>query len=161
MSKETSNAVAVLSTSSADLVSELSGLTHSEKLAKLAQVTKYTGADTKKIDSYLNKTLQMTGAVLQKNAQIRVDEDKQKPDPQTGLMIEFETVDRVIFKAIDPENDKATITIAFASMSATNFFENFIFPFFGQGDYAEPIPVKFTQTPTRSGGRAYNGSIVG
>ena len=115
----------------------------------LAKVTAYTGAKSHSADEFLNNPVKIVGAISQP-----VNLEKEVVDTESGEVIKVSTpANRIVAKMENGE------VISFVSKSADSFFNNFVFPIYGKGDFPFPLTLKITQV-SRPQGRTFNFSVI-
>ena len=115
----------------------------------LAKVTAYTGAKAHTVDEFLNVPVAIYGAIQQP-----ITLSKEVVDTDTGEVTSIPVpAKRTVCKLENGE------VLSFVSKAADSFFENFIFPVFGKGDFPAPVKMKITQV-SKGTGRTFNFSIV-
>lgn len=138
-----------------DFVATMSG-EHAAKLARLREVTEYVGAPTERIDNYLGVRLLLQGIVRQT---VTLSHDRDDSDEETAnIAADVEPQTRVIVKVLTPDGKQHFLS--FTSVAITSWVEQYLIPEFGEGNFAEPVPVKVLQASTRRGNRTYNVQVV-
>lgn len=136
-----------------DFVATMSG-EHAAKLARLREVTEYVGAPTERIDNYLGVRLLLQGIVRQT---VTLSHDREDATDEE-FVADAEPQTRVIAKVLTPDNKQHFVS--FTSVAITSWVEQYLIPDFGEGNFAEPVPVKVLQASTRRGNRTYNVQVV-
>lgn len=122
----------------------------SQAVSVLAKVTAYTGAKSHGAAEYLNMPLKIFGAISQP-----ISLSKEVVDNETGeITTAYTPANRIVCKMENGE------VLSFVSKAADSFFNGFVFPVFGKGDFPAPLTLKITQV-SKGQGRTYNFSVVG
>ena len=135
-------------------LANLKELPPTERIKMMANLTSYTSAPTERIDNYVNMRLMVTGGFV---SPAKVKAQETKVNEVTGEIEEYTDTFRTVIKFND--TDGKPHTIGFVSIAAKSFFENFIFPVFGSGDFDFPVPIKISNTATEKG-RTYAFQII-
>ena len=115
----------------------------------LAKVTAYTGAKSHGADEFLNMPVKIFGAISQP-----ITLSKEIVDAETGEPISIPLkANRIVCKLENGE------VISFVSKAADSFFNGFIFPIYGKGDFPAPLTLKITQV-SKGQGRTYNFAVI-
>lgn len=123
------------------------------KLKVLQTITEYVGADADSIDNLLNTRILVVGAVAQ-DVQVRAQQPVVQSD---GSISEYQHGRRVVIKI--KNGTTGFVYVSFVSMAVAGFFDNFMFPMFGMGDWGAEVPMLFRSAKNKTGD-TYNVQVV-